>query len=365
MRFVDLFNYYLAHNFALLVMAVGFLIMFLNPNSRLRWHSRLLIIDTGLLVLLSVFTTIEYCFEALKVTYPILYVAVIFGYSLRPVIIYTVILTFRKPDLKFNLILAIPIFVNLLMVMISPATHWIFYYGENNVFVRVIPWGFLPHVTAGFYLVYLGVLMVRLFHENDKTQAIAAVVILVANTTATCLETFDVAEDILNSTAMASILFYFAFMFTYFKKRDSLTGLQDRHTFYVDFTTHQHHVTALVGFDLNGLKRINDSQGHASGDLALKTVGRIFLAYTSKNLRFYRLGGDEFEAICVDMNEEAIKEKLHDLSEAIKRSGYNCSYGYAMRLPDEPVDDLLRRADEAMYSCKRGYYRAHPRPEER
>ncbi len=361
MEFVEILKYYLTHNFALLVMAVGFFILYLNKNSRLKDHSRLLLIDVGLLVVLSIFTSIEYCFESLTVTYPILYVATIVGYSMRPLLLYMVVLTFNRPRFRDEVLLMVPLVLNFFFVVTSPATHWIFYYGDNNVFVRNIPWGFLPHVTSLFYLVYLAFLMVKLFREDDKVSAVAAIVILTANGVSTMLETFDIAEDILNTTAMASILFYFVFMFTFFKKRDSLTGLLDRHTFYNDFGTYRNRITALVGFDLNGLKRINDTEGHASGDTALRTISRIFLAASNKNLKFYRLGGDEFEAICIDMKEPEIAEKLEQVSETIKGSGYVCSYGYAMKEKGDTVDEILHRADEAMYCSKRGYYLSHDR----
>ena len=361
MPFTDVLNYYLAHNFALVVMTIGFFIMYLNPNSRLKRHSALLMIDMLMVLLLSITTSIEYCFETLNVTYPILYVAVIIGYSLRPAIIYMLILTFRKPDVKTNLLLSIPIFVNMLLCAFSPLSHWIFHYGEGNVFIRTIPWGYLPHITCAFYLIVLGILMFRLFLQDDKSQAIAAVFLLVANGVSTILETFNVVEDILNQTTAASILFYFVFIYTYFKKRDNLTGLLDRHTFYIDYSMYHNRVTALVCFDLNGLKIINDRQGHASGDIALKTLGRVFRANADKSMKFYRLGGDEFEAIYLDKSEELLKERLDKISNAIRAEGYVCSIGYALRQKDDTVDDLLRKADEAMYVVKREYYETHNR----
>ena len=361
MPFTDLLNYYLAHNFALVITAIGFFIMYLNPTSRLKRHSALLMIDMVLVVLLSIATTIEYRFETLKVTYPILYVAVIAGYSLRPAIIYMLILTFRKPEVKTNLLLGLPVVINFVLSAFSPLNHWLFHYDASNNFVRNVPWGYIPHITCGFYLVLLAILMFRLFLEDDRSQAIAAVFLLVANTTATLLETFDVVEDILNQTTAASILFYFVFIYTYFKKRDVLTGLLDRHTFYIDYASYHHRVTALVCFDLNGLKTINDHQGHASGDIALKTLGRIFRANTDKSLKFYRLGGDEFEAIFLDKSEEVLKERLDKISQAVREAGYACSIGYAIREKDDSVDDLLHKADEAMYVCKRDYYSTHNR----
>ena len=360
-NFVDVLKYYLTHNFALVVMAIGFLILFLNRNSRLRRHSMLLLIDMMLVLVLSVATTIEYCFESLSVTYPIQYVGVILGYTIRPFIIYFVILTYRKPDIKTDIILGIPIILNCLLVSLSPATHWLFYYGENNAFIRVLPWGYIPHTVAAFYLGYLAVLMIMLFRQNDKTQAIAAAFILFANGIATTMETLDVVEDILSTTAAASILFFFVSMFVYYRKRDSLTGLLDRHTFYVDYSTHKNRVTALIGFDLNGLKNINDTLGHAAGDIALKTVSRILLAHTTRRIEFYRLGGDEFEAICLDMSKEEIEETIRDLDEAILKSGYVCSIGYSLHSKDDTVDKILHRADDAMYSQKREYYESHER----
>lgn len=151
--------------------------------------------------------------------------------------------------------------------------------------------------------------------------------------------------------------------------RDYLTGLYNRRKF-EEFLTyeikrslrHRHKFTILM-IDLDNFKYINDTYGHASGDLVLKEVTNIF----GSNLRnadiLARLGGDEFAVILPETPYEngfAVVEKLRSRLEATPISlmfdqiTLTASFGIA-EYPEqgENIESLLTGSDLAMYKAKR------------
>ena len=151
--------------------------------------------------------------------------------------------------------------------------------------------------------------------------------------------------------------------------RDYLTGLYNRRKF-EEFLTyeikrslrHRHKFTILM-IDLDNFKYINDTYGHASGDLVLKEVTNIF----GSNLRnadiLARLGGDEFAVLLPETpyeNGYAVVEKLRSRLEATPISlmfdqiTLTASFGIA-EYPEqgENIESLLTGSDLAMYKAKR------------
>ena len=114
----------------------------------------------------------------------------------------------------------------------------------------------------------------------------------------------------------------------------------------------------VVYVDMNGLKDINDRDGHARGDRALIAAGSA-LADALPGAYVYRMGGDEFLAIVKDVSAdgfdalvETVRARLADAS---------CPMAMGLHYAAEPclVDEAVRWADGAMYEDKRAYYSSH------
>ncbi|DAB38828.1 MAG: hypothetical protein A2023_06140 [Sulfuricurvum sp. GWF2_44_89] len=151
--------------------------------------------------------------------------------------------------------------------------------------------------------------------------------------------------------------------------RDYLTGLYNRRKF-EEFLTYEvmrsvrhHHKFTVLMIDLDNFKYINDTYGHASGDLVLKEVTNIF----GSNLRnadvLARIGGDEFAVILPETPYEsgyAVVEKLRSSLESTPISlmfdqvSLTASFGIA-EYPEqgENITALLTGSDLAMYKAKR------------
>lgn len=151
--------------------------------------------------------------------------------------------------------------------------------------------------------------------------------------------------------------------------QDSLTPILNRRAFIRElsrstaFAERYGASASVLYFDVNGMKEINDSLGHAAGDVALKHVADVLL----KNLRASdvvgRLGGDEFGVILAQTDEEAAESKAKELAEAIAGTvltyeeqdfQIGIAYGvYTVSAGDE-VEEALDAADKAMYAQKLG-----------
>ncbi|MGI6019865.1 MAG: GGDEF domain-containing protein [Lachnospiraceae bacterium] len=147
---------------------------------------------------------------------------------------------------------------------------------------------------------------------------------------------------------------------------DALTGLKNRREYletaekYYGTKKNPDENLAVAFFDLNGLKKINDSYGHDAGDeFIIAAASMIKDAYGSYGTIF-RMGGDEFEAI-LNISEEQYREATEKLSaDAAKwrgRNGNSMSFAagwcFLKDDPDMSFEQMEKAADIAMYENKR------------
>ena len=115
---------------------------------------------------------------------------------------------------------------------------------------------------------------------------------------------------------------------------------------------------AAIMLDVDHFKRINDTYGHDVGDQVLGAIGREF---QSENAVVGRLGGEEFAILIDGASGEAAVEHAEFLRARVaalsfdvagEKASVTCSLGVAERRPGESIDQLLRRADTALYEAK-------------
>ena len=207
----------------------------------------------------------------------------------------------------------------------------------------------------------LGVLSVDLPHDGRLPGAI----------TCRALEAFAISAALaiehatLRERAEASEARYKALA-----AQDQLTGIANRSSMIADIDLatrnrrQDRRLLALGFFDLDGFKQINDRHSHAAGDQVLQTVATRLRRQLRPGDRVARWGGDEFVVLLRDLDGEG--EVLHVLerlraavAEPIPYAGHQlqvtASVGVALLDAGEEADfdDLVRRADAAMYQVKR------------
>jgi diguanylate cyclase (GGDEF)-like protein len=151
--------------------------------------------------------------------------------------------------------------------------------------------------------------------------------------------------------------------------RDPLTGLANRAHFYdqarfmLSCADDQKISAAIIFFDLDNFKNINDTHGHAAGDQTLKVVADRIRSCLRSNDIAARLGGDEFTILIENTRNPQqlvpLIERIETSLEAgIRLNGVDVSIsgsiGLAMSIPGkDDVGSLLHRADLAMYRAKK------------
>jgi diguanylate cyclase (GGDEF)-like protein len=127
-----------------------------------------------------------------------------------------------------------------------------------------------------------------------------------------------------------------------------------------------HPLTVLV-IDLNGFKQINDRYGHAAGDLVLRLFAeRLNSAIRTSDLAV-RMGGDEFMVLLPECQPEQVQsllERLRSITVEFHGETIPITYaaGWAGYQPGETAEQILERADQALYADKRTRRPAHSIP---
>ncbi len=150
--------------------------------------------------------------------------------------------------------------------------------------------------------------------------------------------------------------------------KDELTGLYNRRFLFVrleeEISRHRRfgHPVAVVLFDLDGFKEVNDGRGHMIGDETLRDIGQVLTKYSRGINVVARYGGDEFAILLVETSAEGARLYAERIRQIISSHPYShgmhvtASFGVAS-LPDDEAptaEDLVRIADEALYVAKRG-----------
>jgi len=152
----------------------------------------------------------------------------------------------------------------------------------------------------------------------------------------------------------------------YLGKHDVLTKLKNR-SFYVDEISRLERkgpfpVTVII-IDINNLKTVNDTQGHAAGDDLLRRTGEILNQLSGRGVTAMRIGGDEFAVFMPGANDEARTNLLTNLkrrtdlnNEYYSGSSLQLAVGWAISREGERLESAIRKADHLMYEDKRKFY---------
>ena len=152
---------------------------------------------------------------------------------------------------------------------------------------------------------------------------------------------------------------------------DPLTGLANRTLFaseldrQVELVRRENRSFALLLLDLDGFKSINDTRGHYAGDELLRQVAMRIRAMSPGEAFCARLGGDEFAVICCDPDDAAVSSALvaamivRQIALPFLIEGDSVQIGVSIgfvgcdRGNFASADELIRRADDALYQAKR------------
>ena len=151
----------------------------------------------------------------------------------------------------------------------------------------------------------------------------------------------------------------------YTSNTDELTKCFNRHAY--ETAIHSldlHKEWIYISLDINGLKRVNDSLGHAAGDELICGAANCMKSCFQNYGNVYRIGGDEFVIIVTEKTSE-LPNLLVNFDQKVARwkgeliDSMNVSYGYVFSSEKEwnGIYDIAKAADASMYKSKSCYYR--------
>lgn len=145
---------------------------------------------------------------------------------------------------------------------------------------------------------------------------------------------------------------------------DSLTSFSNRNRYMEDSAILSNHTGSLgiVFLDVNGLKDINDQHGHTFGDKVLVECARQMKeVFEHQPADFYRIGGDEFVIICLDISQDIFEERISVLRRCFRLNPL-CRAAIGAKWTDHHTDlqQVIASADAQMYEDKKKFYRKNP-----
>ena len=345
---------YIIRNWALILIAVAFAISLGTTGFRDKnTEKRMYFVIAGVF-LLSIVVFTEFWLADLGgfLAQRTLLMAV--RYSATPLIVAMILYTLQK---RMKWFIFIPALILTAVDFISVPTGIIFRLDSDGNLLRG-PLGYLPYIVAGLY----GVSLIWILYTNSNRlyTEIVPIAFLALAFASGLIMPFMYGRNysqIFCTTIMIALFVYYVFSIHQLTKKDPLTGVLNLQAFYEDSAVNPEEITALISMDMNGLKRINDSQGHAAGDEALVTLAECFRNALGGRQAVYRIGGDEFVVICRRMPQDEVEALAARIREKVAETAYSSSVGYSCRgNGKESVDEMLKESDADMYADKARYY---------
>jgi diguanylate cyclase (GGDEF)-like protein len=241
--------------------------------------------------------------------------------------------------------------------------------------------GFVYHVDANsyythasFYWIYVLVYLISLVYcvfvtaqnvgkyQYKGIRFFALIIIMML--LGVGIQLFDSTLKVSYITLSIGSLMLYVFTLEMVNQTDELTELLNRRG-YENYLNAREDACVIIFFDVDDFKFINDTYGHAFGDVCLRSIGKQIKHTYAKNGLCFRYGGDEF---CVILSKkidsvfslnDQFKENLNLIRQKEDRIP-TVSIGYAFFDPNlQSIQDVVEEADQMMYQAKTEKKRLH------
>jgi len=290
-------------------------------------------------------------------------IANILGFSLSP-LVPCILLLFnsnKEKNILHNCFLTIPLCFNAFMCLLSYKTGFIFFVDAQNQYTRGNLF-LLPTIICMFYYVVFVVAVIKnsvKYEMEDKKNLIPILFIPILGM---ILQILFKDLILIWSCTSISLLIYYIFLLELKFKYDVQTGIKNRVAFEREMETYveDDKNATIVMFDLNDLKKTNDTHGHKAGDEMIFYTAKIIEESFMKIGKAYRIGGDEFCVICNEIPRKLVDSALSNLDVLLIKLNQKrhvkivVAYGYAFynKNENESIYSTLVQADKAMYIHK-------------
>ena len=352
---LDVLKEYILQNWALILVLMAFAIMlvitvFLNKST----IKRMYVLIAAVFVLSLVVFFEFYLAEIDK--YPNLRIVLTaIRYSATPILIALIIYALVKKTHWYVLIPALVLFI---INIISIFTGIVFSIDSDGTLKRGVL-GYLPYIGVGGYSVFLIYILVK--NSNETVSELLPIIFLAFALSTGLIFPLIIGKEyskIFCTTIAIALFVYYVFMILQLTKKDALTGLLNRQAYYALLKNNSKDITAIISIDMNGLKVINDTEGHLAGDIAISTVANCFISASKSKQIVFRLGGDEFIIVCKKTDQTELRELVESIKEIVSKTKYSVSIGCCYNnSQDKDLEEMVKISDQMMYADKAEYYR--------
>lgn len=269
---------------------------------------------------------------------------------------------------KYRYVLIIPVIIDLVLVITSPKTGWVFTVDENGYYVRASVHLFsfcinYIYMLLGTYAALVARKEAQLTSDKRRlgVAALFPAPILLLTTVQLLMPP---GLPAFQGGVLISLLLVYATYQRVLVTRDSLTGLPNRYAFETDLVERINsyrpgtHLYLMEG-DLNGFKKINDTLGHPMGDQVLRLTAEILTdLFSEYGSLVFRHGGDEFMVV-VESNDPIDKDALREeLNARLAKAGnpifkdLSMSLGITEYTKDSDLKSMLSDVDVDLYRIK-------------
>ncbi|ONG41823.1 hypothetical protein BKE30_03045 [Alkanindiges hydrocarboniclasticus] len=119
------------------------------------------------------------------------------------------------------------------------------------------------------------------------------------------------------------------------------------------------YLSAVYVIDLDGLKEVNDTLGHAAGDELIQRAAHALRCMARQTDIVARLGGDEFSILSIEIDHAGAETLLGRIQQALQQVQVDASVGFALRHPSFGLQQAISQADQQMYFHKRSKKASH------
>lgn len=356
---MDLIMQYLNANWAELLLIFGMLLLLRTDV----YYDKKMISSIRITFLYLLLYSVEHFVEVWFGLQPELsvwrFVLSIMNYSLPMLILARMIGVFFRLS---QTILYLPVIVNTALCIVSCFNGIVFTFTPDNHFQRG-PLGYMPFIFYGLYLLYFVYLIHHAGLTNSREDKGVAIYITLTTILLILMPLYldKSFEKWISTTITVNIVIYYIFILHQMIKRDALTKLLNRQSYYKDMENLRERITAMILIDMNGLKEVNDKEGHQAGDKALVSISDLLFRNVPSGQRIYRIGGDEFVIFGIRLPEDKVQAMIDKIRTALQKTTYSCSFGYVMVKPEDDMENVYIEADKKMYQDKQKYYETHQR----
>lgn len=266
---------------------------------------------------------------------------------------------------KREILLLIPLAINIVITLLSPKYKFIFFIDSSNVYQR----GQLFFVSAAityFYFIYGLILLISNRRKIVKHEFVPLLIFTIMPIIGGLFQTLFYGVLLMWSSAAFSLIILYFYLQQRIVQLDDLTGAWNRNSFEYYITKSLKQKSSInIGIiyaDIDDLKQINDMYGHIEGDFAIKTAIEIIESSIRKNDIVVRMGGDEFIVVLECWSNEALENTIKRIEASLLLYNENSGKGYKIECSfgadifnsnHSSIEQFLHHIDTLMYRNKK------------